>query len=79
MWDKNHLCIKMNGEVYNQLSLSVNMHLHETKHLIPIRSKFSLYALQWLGTSRQSNNITISQWFFPLNHGHELVIIRLNG
>ena len=35
MWDGNHLCIKMNGEVYNQLSLSVDMHLHETKHSHP--------------------------------------------
>ena len=59
MWDGNQLCIKMNGEVYNQLSLSVNMHLHETNTFIPISSNFALYALQWLGPSGQSNSITI--------------------
>ena len=59
MWDENQLCIKMYGEVYNQLSLSVDMHLHETKTFIPISSYFALYALQWLGPSGQSNNITI--------------------
>ena len=43
----------MNGEVYNQLILSVDMHLHETKTFIPISSNFALYALQWLGPSGQ--------------------------
>ena len=59
MSDGNQLCIKMNGEVYNQLSLSFNMHLHETNTFIPISSNFALYALKWLGPSDQSNNITI--------------------
>ena len=59
MWDGNYLCIKMNGEVYNQLCLSVDMHLHETNSFIPISSNFALYALKWLGPSGQSNNITI--------------------
>ena len=59
MWDRNHLCIKMNGEVYNQLSLSVDMHLHETNTFIPIISNFALYTLKWLGPSGQSNSKTI--------------------
>ena len=65
MWDINQLCIKMNGEVYNQLSHSVDMHLHETKTFIPISSNFSLYALKWLGPSGQSNNETTPLWFSP--------------
>ena len=65
MWDRNQLCIKMNGEVYNQLILIVDIYLHETKTFIPISSNFALYALQWLGLSGQSNNITILQWFSP--------------
>ena len=59
MWDRNQLCIKMNGEVCNQLSLSVDMHLHETNTFIPISSNFALYALKWLGPSGQYNSITI--------------------
>ena len=51
MWDRNQLCIKMNGEIYNQLSLSVDMHLHETNTFIPISSNFAIYALKWLGQS----------------------------
>ena len=65
MWDRNQLCIKMNGEVYNQLSLSVNMHLHETNTFIPRSSNFALYALKWLGSISQSNSITIPLWFSP--------------
>ena len=65
MWDGNQLCIHIYGEVYNQLSLSVDMHLHETNTFIPISSNFTLYALKWLGPSDQSNSITIPQWFPP--------------
>ena len=38
--DRNQLCIKMNGEVYNQLILSVNMHLHETNTSSPYTTGF---------------------------------------
>ena len=65
MWDGNHLSINMYGEVYNQLSLSVDMHLHEANTFIPISSNFSLYPLKWHGPSGQSNDITIPLWFPP--------------
>ena len=59
MRDGNQLCINMYGEFYNQLSLSVDMHLHEINTFIPISSIFALYALKWLGASGQSNSIRI--------------------
>ena len=78
MWDGNQLCIKIYGEVYNQLSLSVDVHLHETNTFIPISSNFALYVLKWRAkwSIQQHNNTSI---VLPLNHGHELVFIRLNG
>ena len=59
MCNRNQLCIKMYGEFYNQLSLSVDMHLHETNTSISISSNFALYALKWFGPSGQSNSIII--------------------
>ena len=60
MWDGNELCIKMNGEVYNQLSLSVDMHLHQTKHFHPHKLQlFSLCSpMAWAKRSIQQHNNT---------------------
>ena len=78
MWDGNQCCIKMYGEVYNQLSLSVDMHLRETNtssHKLQLCSLCS--PMTWAKWSTQLHNNT--SIVLPLNHRHELVFIRLNG
>ena len=78
MWDGNQLCIKMNGEVYNQLSLSVDMHsMRQTLHPDNIQLCSLCSPMAWAKCSIQQHNNTLI--VLPLNHGHELVFIRLNG
>ena len=79
MWDKNQLTLKKYEEVYNQALVLTCISMKPSIFTPKSSDSSSLCSPKWSWAkwSIQQHNNTLR--VLPLNHGHKLVFIRLNG